>query len=181
MIVVEGPDGGGKTTLIRYLTVAFRIPVAPRVVSKEAEALIDLKVWVEQDNEMCPELIYDRHRLISEPIYGPILRHRTEPGFDDPDWLGAQLQDFYDRHMFHIFCIPPKEVIWGNIKDDESNKVVKDKWARIYDLYVARAGLDRLLTYTHIYDYTQDDGPHSLNALVSHLNHYKNSRVSIHG
>ena len=41
MIIVEGPDGAGKTTVLQDLKTVFDLPVAPRVVSKETEAMVD--------------------------------------------------------------------------------------------------------------------------------------------
>ncbi|MCA1807247.1 MAG: ATP-binding protein [Actinobacteria bacterium] len=49
MIVVEGPDGAGKTTLIRDLSALLNIPVAPRVVSQETKAMVDLRQWTEDN------------------------------------------------------------------------------------------------------------------------------------
>ena len=68
MIIVEGPDGAGKTTLIRQLQERWPdLAVAPRVVSKDAEAMVDLQEWVNINLSDGPQYkIFDRHRLISE-------------------------------------------------------------------------------------------------------------------
>src|ERR687883_686991 len=96
MIIVEGPDGGGKTTLITKLSDLFDLPIAERVVSKEARAMVDLVQWTERNvSEGSQHTLFDRHRLISEPIYGAILRDRFEPGFDDAKWLHEMMYRFY--------------------------------------------------------------------------------------
>src|SRR5215211_3588455 len=90
LIIVEGPDGSGKTTLIEKLASEFNFPVMPRVVNKDTEAMVDLVKWTEEDlTKGFGPRIYDRHRLISEPIYGSVVRHEMQPGFDDIHWLHA--------------------------------------------------------------------------------------------
>lgn len=159
MIIVEGPDGAGKTTLIKSLVQVTDLPVAPRVVSKEAEAMIDLKRWTE-DNVMqgFQGVIYDRHRLISEPIYGSVLRNRFEPGFSDLYWLHQMnFQLYLQVKPILIYCLPPFPVVYDNVKDDPDNDRVASKIRKIYSLYVNKAATDRVMyDNTFIYDYTND-------------------------
>lgn len=69
MIIVEGPDGSGKTTLINQLAKEFELEVNPRVVSKETNELTDLKTWVEENIAQGFQYkLFDRYRLISEFI-----------------------------------------------------------------------------------------------------------------
>jgi len=158
VLIVEGPDGAGKTTLIKKLQAQFGLEVAPRVVSKDAEALVDLKHWVEDNVITAPhKLIFDRHRLISEPIYGPVLRGEQQPGFIDTHWMTAMLGQFYAGEPLIIYCLPPLETVKANIADDPDNMVVKDHIEGIYAAYTARAALDATLSprSTVIYDYTE--------------------------
>jgi hypothetical protein len=142
MIVVEGPDGAGKTTLIAALSKEFQLPIAPRVVAKDTTAMVDLVKWVEENNAKPWErLLYDRHRLISETIYGPIL-NRSAPGFDDIYWLGPQINRFYQKRPCIIYCLPPKEEVYKNIHQDDTNKEVSPHWEQIYNMYVSRMALD---------------------------------------
>lgn len=159
MIVVEGPDGAGKSTLIREIQSEFPITLAPRVVSKDAEAMVDLVKWVEEDNAKLGQgVVYDRHRLISEPIYGAILRAQAEPGFDDIDWLERMMRQFYSKKPTLIYCLPPREVVKNNVFADRDNSVVRGDSGsvieRIYNLYVARAAVDVGCRRAYIYDYT---------------------------
>lgn len=158
MIIVEGPDGAGKTTLIKQLTERYELDVAPRVVSKDTEAMIDLKVWTEENVKAgFQNLIFDRHRLISEPIYGPILRTEQAPGFTDLQWLFTMLWKFYKARPVIIFCLPPLEVVKANIANDPDNVVVADKIEGIYAAYAARASLDWAANEGQfIWDYTKD-------------------------
>lgn len=160
MIVVEGPDGGGKTTLIKDLSEYWGVPVAPRVVSKDAEAMVDLKQWVADNlKKGWHSTIYDRHRLVSETIYGPILRpSKPEPGFDDTAWLTMSLKRFYQIQPIIIYCLPPLEVVKANVMDDPDNLVVRDRISAIYAMYQTRAAIDISVRgrTTDIWDYTSD-------------------------
>lgn len=157
MIIFEGPDGAGKTTLIEAFQEAYNIPIAPRVVTKGAEAMIDLKQWV--DNELRKGFqykIFDRYRLISEPIYGPILRNKSEPGFNDIQWLTSRMHAFYDLDPVIIYCLPPLETVRANIMGDPDNVVVESRIDAIYSAYVNKAAIDINFSpgLTIVWDYT---------------------------
>jgi hypothetical protein len=180
MIIVEGPDGAGKTTLIKQLQEAFQkadivLPIAPRVVSKDAEAMVDLKEWTEQNTRKgFQPMIFDRHRLISEPIYGPILRDYFEPGFDNFHWLDWQLTRLYEAEPVMIYCLPPFHRVWENVRDDPENKVVAQfKVCRmIWSAYLNKALADYILGRAWIFDYTKGQKTLDLhfNALCSNIN-----------
>ena len=161
MVIVEGPDGAGKTTLIEQLKERYGLEVAPRVVTKGAEAMTDLKVWVEQNlAEGFQYRIFDRHRLISEYIYGPLLRKEQQPGFTDLTWSWMQLDKLYrDVQPFIIYCLPPLEVVAENVRrSGDENKVVLDHIEAMYAAYVHRASLDLIHNSGRIviWDYTSD-------------------------
>jgi hypothetical protein len=139
-IIVEGPDGGGKTTLLRRLGGDLGFHVEPRVVSKEAQALTNLRRWVDKDLEVhkTPKL-YDRHRLISEPIYGPALRNEMDPEFQDLQWLTSVLHRFWACEPIVIYCLPPFQVVLRNVMADRENLVVREKIHLIYSLYFIQA------------------------------------------
>lgn len=160
MIILEGPDGSGKTTLLRELSARYpEVPIAPRVVSKDAEAMVDLKQWTEENTALgWQNKFYDRHRLISEPIYGAVLRDKPEPGFNDFNWLSHQIGKFY-RHVkpLVIYCLPPLNVVLHNLQGDKDNSVINPKAEVIYSAYVAAISRDFILRRqtTILYDYTQ--------------------------
>lgn len=77
VIVLEGPDGAGKTTLAenirrhagrRYFAMV-RHSCRP-LTFRDAELFT---AWIRGLNPKL-DVVVDRHPLISEPIYGPILR-----------------------------------------------------------------------------------------------------------
>lgn len=157
MIIVEGPDGSGKTTLIEYLADRLEVPVAPRVVSKDTEAMVDLQEWVAEDVKKGPEpIIYDRYRLFSEAVYGPILRDTAQPGFDQIMWFGYHFQTLIgNRQPLILYCLPPLEVVLANLDGDDDNKAVVDKARAIYSAYVAQAAMVHVLyPRTLLHDFT---------------------------
>ena len=96
MVIIEGCDGSGKSTLIKRLLKDLDVELQPRVVNQDAEAMVDLQDWVSKDLQKgFGRRLYDRHRLISELIYGPAIRGKMEPGFDDATWLTTKLYRFY--------------------------------------------------------------------------------------
>lgn len=196
MIIVEGPDGSGKTTLIKQLQTKFGLEVAPRVVSKDAEALTDLKVWVEQNlAEGFQYKIFDRHRLISEYIYGPLLRKEQQPGFTDLIWSYGMLYKLYTEvDPIVIYCLPSLETVRKNVLGDHENAVVAEHIDGMYAAYVHRCALDWVArpSRTIIWNYELDwivemnaiaeneypEGAHPLNALRPIMN-YAKGRVGL--
>lgn len=155
MIIVEGPDGGGKSTLVRKLAQQLRLPVADKVVASDTTALTDLVKWTE-DNvaKGFQPVIFDRHRLISEPIYGPILKSRQDPNFCDPSWLSQQLWLFYGCKPTIIYCLPDIREVRANVaREDSDNEVVAGHIAAIYAAYVNRATLDFTRGVGRLYNY----------------------------
>lgn len=159
MIIVEGPDGAGKTTLIKELVKVTGLPVAPRVVSKDTEALVDLPTWVDDNLQAgFQNLIFDRHRLISEPIYGPILRVEQQEGFSSFSRVVDWVFKFYNLNPIIIYCLPPLSEVRKNLKDDQDNKAVVGRIDSIYAAYVAKAANDlRHSSRVFYYDYTAHD------------------------
>lgn len=128
MIICEGPDGSGKTSLVNRLATDLRIPVHERSANSDSSATLDIKgasrgenlaMWAYNDVTTMPDQkfsIYDRHCLISEYVYGPIVR-----GYLDPNMLSPTVH-FLIRQLaersFVVFCRPSNEQIVNNIQLD---------------------------------------------------------------
>ncbi len=158
MIIVEGPDGAGKTTLIQHLAEKFSLPVAPRVVSKDTEAMTDIRTWVNNNLAEGPQAtIFDRHRLISEPIYGALLRPEVRDDFRMPWKLIDYYRKFYNEcEPLLIYCLPPYGVVEANVSHDPDNARVREHIKTIYDLYTMRASVDIIHGWGVIHDYTDN-------------------------
>lgn len=158
MLIVEGPDGGGKTTLVNLLANLLEWRVNPRVVNKDTTITegTSLMQWVDTnlDNGF-QQLIFDRHRLISEPIYGPLFRGGLQDGFDNVAWFSSRWDRFIHIRPLVIYCLPPLEVVTKNVIRDPDNKEVSPLIAQIYWQYWTMA--NRCSPMAIIYDYTHPD------------------------
>lgn len=129
-LIIEGMDGSGKDTLIHHLIKTISHPGTPlgtqfpqphfRVHARASTSLggpvDELDQWVENDlalMALARPWIYNRHPLISEPIYAPY--RQINPGskgkFRDPNWIKAK-SVMVARQSFLVVCDPG----WDHIK-----------------------------------------------------------------
>lgn len=155
MIVGEGPDGGGKTSLIRRLNQDLGLPIAPKVVSSQMTPLTDLRQWTEDNvSRGFQKTLFDRHRIISEPIYGPATRAKQDLAFLDMGWMMEMTARFYGADPILIYCLPPLHVVRDNVnREDTDNGAVKNRIGAIYAGYVSRATLDIVHGKARLYNY----------------------------
>jgi hypothetical protein len=155
VIIIEGPDGGGKSTLVQLLSERLKLPVADKVVASDTTAMVDLVKWTEENVEKgFQRTIFDRHRLISEPIYGPILKPRQDPSFGDLAWMSDMVWRFYQAKPIVIYCLPDIHTVRANVlREDTDNSVVQNRIAAIYVSYVNRAALDFTRGVGRLYNY----------------------------
>lgn len=154
IIVVEGCDGSGKTTLIeqargnqkdRYFVVCRASRYQPNV-----KTAFQYLAWLKKQTDL--DLILDRFHFISDRIYGPIIRN--EDVFRDmPLTFGLQGVSAV------VYARPPDTVIHGNVgKDRLQLEGVLERTQRIigeYDLLMAKLMAQGIPV--HKYDYTVDD------------------------
>lgn len=179
MIIVEGPDGAGKTTLISRLTsgILYDVSIGPRASHSTNGPVDDLSRWVDTNllSWGHSELkIYDRYPLISEPIYGSIIRGEVDSHFTDK-WLRHRLNTF--RSMtFVIWCIPPLKVVRANVTvSDHETPTQMDGVAMnidaIWSLYAMHAQM--WIGPAMIYDYTKSNSQPRDTQLVSMLRRHQ--------
>jgi hypothetical protein len=155
VIIVEGPDGGGKSRLVRRLADSLQMGVAEKVVGSDTNPLTDLAAWTEDNVHLgFQHRIFDRHRLISEPIYGPATRSKQDPKFCDLGWVNEMMWAFYQCRPIIIYCIPALETVRENVyREDTDNVAVASRINAIYAAYVARATLDFCRGVGRLYNY----------------------------
>ena len=157
MLIVEGPDGAGKTTLIAAIADYFgpAIELQGKVVDSDTNPMTDLKAWTEENLlKGFHRGLYDRHRLISEPIYGSLMRPREPaPGFGSPRWLWRMQELFRMIDPIIIWCLPPYEIVEQNILNDPENNAVKHFIPQMYNLYT-HASANCASSVKYMYDYT---------------------------
>lgn len=176
VIIVEGPDGSGKSTLITRLSQTLRLPVADRVVGTDTKALLNIREWTEQNvSKGFQPVIFDRHRLISEPIYGPAIRDRQSPEFYDLTWLSDVMWHFYNAKPVIIYCMPDILTVRENLlADSETPEIVKNHIVAIYAGYVARASMDFTRGVGRLYNYKTT----RFDDIAGWVNHQIEGRVS---
>ena len=166
MIVVEGPDNSGKSTLISKLTQKLGLTLLdrPHGPPKDASELRKrIKDLEPQYNNK--KAIIDRHPIIGESIYGPVLRnHNMLTSIKDYEILR---KTFWTSDIFIIYCRPPMDKIMNmethQVKDydtPEHLRALKKNVVSIIDAY----DLKMWLCQAHKYDYTK---PGSLKNLLS--------------
>lgn len=141
MIIVEGPDGAGKTSLIERLSADLGIPKHEKAIpwsGPPEPGSSSLWQWAHHDVTTWPSqpmAIYDRHPLISEYIYGPVIRGKSAPGFNQPSAHGLRRQ--MEQRCLLIICLPPHEVYVANIEATKQMVGVTEHSFQLYGLYEA--------------------------------------------
>lgn len=153
MIIIEGMDNAGKTTLLQSLSEHFKLPNArtgtyPRSVS-------DILQWHNWASAGPKTLILDRHPSISDLVYGPIIRGSTV--------ATIQMARAAHQNNFLVFCCPPFPIIKATYEDREQMKGTHENLEKIYDAYM---DLMLELEPDYVYDYSN---PRSYPALVRNI------------
>lgn len=158
MIILEGPDGGGKTTLAAQLADIHRIEVRKRD-HQDAYlwAMAEMTGW-EKDSLM----VYDRFPLIGEYIYGPIRRGLLAVEFGAFRRSTAMLLNRFLQDSLIIYCRPPLSTISDNVMKTGQPADIMAKVHAIVEAYDAHFTLVPHV----IYDYT-DTPPDYLSPIVS--------------
>lgn len=147
-VIVEGPDGGGKTGMVARIN-SLGYTTHERASSSIGGPVYNLTAWFTKDiNELeGPESdtygpwVYDRHPLISEPIYAPIARHVMPQGrFGFSAWVKAQRQRIMP-HMLVVWCIPDVATVQRNVFNNANDQMpgVLENIAQLHAEYMRLA------------------------------------------
>lgn len=167
IIIVEGMDGTGKTTLVQQL--AHHLDVKPEKFVKSsgpdedyrlnliANTLSEIKELETASAEGVPiKRLYDRFPLISEAVYGPILRDRNcFGGLYHP--LRRRLLAL--RAMI-IYCRPDREVIQSNVQQSPQMNGVLENFKDLldaYDKFFLELTETPVNSFISVFDYTRDE------------------------
>jgi hypothetical protein len=137
IIVVEGVDASGKSTLLeeargeirgKYFLL-LRHSCRP-FNTRDVSYFLSILYPFSRDSQF--SIVVDRHPLISEPIYGPLLRN----GDITSVWSDStKLQYLLDTVERIIYCRPTREVIRENIDKNPQLAGVKDKLEDLIGTY----------------------------------------------
>lgn len=157
-IIVEGMDGSGKDTLIRDLIPTF-VDHTPheRASTSLGGPVPNLAEWVARDaSKMANHAwIYNRHPLVSEPIYGPIRPDRpTEETFTNPAWLSAYRR-IVARESVLVICQPPFHIVKATLDHQGAEAHmpgVYDNALTLYTKYSTLVWPGRTIRYNYMAD-----------------------------
>lgn len=145
MIVLEGPDNAGKSTLGRQLSERFGVDVHHSSNPKMDYAQLRDKMR-EIINDPRRDAIYDRVPLISEGIYGTILRGVNR--FNCHEGQGLW-QLFAASNPLIIYCRPPDETINVGLEFKPGESEDHIKAVREKHLVIAHAYDDLMTALAH--------------------------------
>lgn len=158
IVIVEGVDGSGKTTLLRDLRKQSKTYFWIASSSRRPQTLVNFQDaihWIGQAGYLNLPIVCDRFPIISETVYGPILRGSNLLNkFNRRDQANATaVLNGVDRI---IYCRPPKEQIAHNLKQNpQMEGVIKHLPALIkrYDDVMDSLRDDNIKVFH--YDYTR--------------------------
>ena len=153
MIILEGPDGGGKTTLLETLLMKYpSIAMHERASEGVKGPVAGLYEWTHRDLhtwDMQTLSFYDRHPLVSEYIYGPIIR-----GTIDPRFHGTPLRRRLARRALVIVCLPPLDTVRASVSADRDMPGVTTHIDAIWTSYASLRATWPVSTGILYYDWT---------------------------
>lgn len=110
MLIFEGPDNSGKTTLAQAVAVKYNLEYRRPPALSSTEGVNDhVFKWWEAELEKHPRdtfAVYDRCTYISDPIYRLVS---AQPPLRDEQAMKRGLEELFRRPTTVVFCLPP----WG--------------------------------------------------------------------
>lgn len=147
MIILEGPDNSGKSTLGRKLAKKFDLVLKHSI--RPDKSWVTHEVLRHSRSQLIPSrIIQDRVYAISEYIYGNIIRGHTALG----PFHAQALRDLYSRDHLIIYCRPQMKTILNNKGRDQMEGVLDHHEAIVkeYDDVmgdIARYSSNRVISY----------------------------------
>lgn len=143
-IVIEGPDGAGKTTLAKgFKDHDYHHEGPPSDgydLLKYYTTLLDQTV----------DTIFDRHAL-SELVYGPLLRGKSRISFEEVERLYK-----YPTNVRLIICLPSPEICEANWARDAGKGLELFTSSILFWKSYAAFGYYANLLGIRTFDYTRD-------------------------
>lgn len=175
MIVVEGPDGSGKSTLVKWICKQFNLKEGQRSEKDRDKIYLTTRAdtWRALHDEClatAPPRVWDRMGPYSDPIYSLRGIPSVRPCAFTPSEV-KMFHNFMTNTHFGllILCLPPLQVVQANAAKEHQLEGVVDRTADIWHDYklMHRGG-------TLVYDYTRRGHQTGVALAIStHLKHRK--------
>ncbi len=169
VIILEGPDGAGKTTLARALEKrGYRYhhegPPSPNV-----DLLVHYALVLDRAIRSGDRVVIDRLH-VGESVYGPLLR-----GVDRISSWGQIILQRIIRGggVLEVFCLPPERVCFGNwYARHQVGKELVETSSDFHEIYKAYVDISKHPRHSRAvtYDYTQWSLDLACDMLTSEMN-----------
>jgi GTPase SAR1 family protein len=174
MIVVEGPDGAGKTTLARALASHYGFNIKNWGVERQhlkdedpiGRAYKALRDALDPER---PMFIHDR-LYFSELIYGAVLREEIKGTPEDHRLIKGLLVALSPPV---VICLPALDVVTENVKEDTAD--VRNNIGVIWDAYGTKSHRFFAHMSPIFYDYTDEHKGGSwmdMDQITARIDHY---------
>lgn len=139
VVILEGPDCSGKTTLAnQYTDLGYKYyhngyDKNVDIVVQHTELIHDVLDDIFTHNQ---DVVVDRW-FYSELVYGTIFRGQTYNGYCDDVIKTANLYLFNAVPVTTVMCLPPKHIWAVNFASTSDSHLYTDleRNAKVYDLY----------------------------------------------
>lgn len=140
MLIVEGPDNSGKSTLVRRLAEDAKLLLVAnkRKPTMKCQVFEFLNLAIPLSKRF--PTIFDRWSPISEAVYGPVIRGHSILSFHDEE-IARAAPILAGLQPMLIYCRPDDETIESTIRDRSQMAGVPEK---IKDL---------IRSYDHVIDH----------------------------
>lgn len=172
MIIVEGPDGAGKTTLVDEICQTFSLERGERGTSDRSklyEVVVPdtYRAITDAVKASEPARVWDRI-YYSELVYYPITTGKSQFSSGQRRLIERLIADL---EIPVILCIPPLQECMDNVANDTdpAHKKFNDALPQVYEGYHDIMAF--MPEHTLVYDYTQEPSPQRiLDAIEEYLN-----------
>lgn len=159
MIIIEGPDGAGKTTLVKQLQEEYGFDVGERGTEDRTK----LYLYTVRDthkavrgavNPYAPPLIWDR-LFYSELVYYPYTTGKCRFNQEQINYFTRMIDAL---RCPVVLCLPPEHLVVESVEDPDRQEMdgVKENIRTIYHGYEQLYRDLIFPDHTFWYDYTRD-------------------------